>query len=214
MSADFSKLTEEIQNVTKAGADWIHIDVMDGQFVPNITLGAPVIASIRKTTRIPFDVHLMIERPERFIDDFVKAGADYITFHIESTIEPMEVIRKIRSKEKKPGITLKPGTRVETVFPYLPHVELVLVMTVEPGFSGQNFIMNQLEKIKALRRHIVENNLRLLIQVDGGVNDQTVKYLEDVDVIVAGNYVFKNDYARAIQKLRTLNRPPKNNIYD
>ena len=140
LSADFSKLNDEIQKVEKAGADWIHVDVMDGHFVPNLTIGAPVVKSIRKSTKLPLDVHLMIENPEKYLDDFVFAGSDIITFHYEAVKEPLKLISKIKEKGVKAGISIKPKTPAKEIFPYLDKVDLVLVMTVEPGFGGQKFM--------------------------------------------------------------------------
>jgi ribulose-phosphate 3-epimerase len=159
LSADFANLEKEIKAVTKAGADWIHVDVMDGHFVPNLTIGAPVVRSLRKVTKLPLDVHLMIEKPERYIADFVKAGADYLTIHVEATSRPDQVLKKIRELGARPGITLRPGTAVEKVLPFLPLADLVLVMTVEPGFGGQEFMPEQVAKITRLRREIGQKKL-------------------------------------------------------
>jgi ribulose-phosphate 3-epimerase len=202
LSADFANLEKEIKAVTEAGADWIHVDVMDGHFVPNLTIGAPVVKSLRRITQLPLDVHLMIERPERFIADFVKAGADYLTIHVEATANPAAVLKQIRDRGAHPGITLKPGTGIEKVLPLLHLADLVLVMTVEPGFGGQEFMPEQVAKITRLRQEIDQKQLRCLIEVDGGVNEQTLPLLKDVDVFVAGSFVFKNDYKKAIHLLK------------
>lgn len=202
LSADFANLEKEIKAVTEAGADWIHVDVMDGHFVPNLTIGAPVVKSLRKVTSLPLDVHLMIEKPERFIADFVKAGATYLTIHVEATENPAEVLKEIRKLGAHPGITLKPGTSVEKVLPLLPLADLVLVMTVEPGFGGQEFMPEQVAKITKLRQEIDSKKLNCLIEVDGGVNEKTLAQLKDVDVFVAGSFVFKNDYKKAIHLLK------------
>jgi ribulose-phosphate 3-epimerase len=202
LSADFANLEKEINAVTDAGADWIHVDVMDGHFVPNLTIGAPVVKSLRKITKLPLDVHLMIEKPERYIDDFVKAGANYLTIHVEATSKPADVLKRIRELGAHPGITLRPGTSVEKVLPLLPLSDLVLVMTVEPGFGGQEFMPDQVAKITRLRQEIEQKNLSCLIEVDGGVNEETLPLLNDVDVFVAGSFVFKNDYKKAIHSLK------------
>lgn len=202
LSADFANLEKEIKAVTEAGADWIHIDVMDGHFVPNLTIGAPVVKSLRQITQLPLDVHLMIEKPERLIADFVKAGATYLTIHVEATVNPAEVLKQIRTLGARPGITLRPGTVVEKVLPLLPLVDLVLVMTVEPGFGGQEFMPEQVAKITKLRQEIEQKQLSCLIEVDGGINEQTLPLLKDVDVFVAGSFVFKNDYKKAIHLLK------------
>lgn len=203
LSADFANLEKEIKAVTEAGADWIHVDVMDGHFVPNLTIGAPVVKSLRQITKLPLDVHLMIEKPERLIADFVKAGATYLTIHVEATANPAEVLKQIRTLGARPGITLRPGTAVEKVLPLLPLADLVLVMTVEPGFGGQEFMPEQVAKITRLRQEIEQKQLACLIEVDGGVNEQTLPLLKDVDVFVAGSFVFKNDYKKAIHLLKS-----------
>ena len=154
LSADFSKLAEEIIMVEEAGADWIHVDVMDGHFVPNLTIGAPVVKSVRKTTKLPLDVHLMIENPERYFENFVSAGSDIITFHYEAVNNPLDLIIKIREKGVKVGISIKPDTPSKDIFSYLDKVDLVLVMTVEPGFGGQKFIENCALKIKEIRNKL------------------------------------------------------------
>lgn len=190
LSADFSKLAEEIKSVQEAGANWLHVDVMDGHFVPNLTIGAPVVKSIKPVTSIPMDVHLMIEAPEKLVDDFCKAGADYLTIHVESTKSPKEVISQIRSHGVCPGITLRPETPIEEVFPFLELVDLVLVMTVSPGFGGQKFMNEQVEKISVLRKKINEMKLKVLIEVDGGINHETAALCKEADVLVAGSYIF------------------------
>jgi len=202
LSADFANLEKEISSVTAAGADWLHVDVMDGHFVNNITIGVPVVASLKKVSQIPLDVHLMIETPEKYVEQFVKAGSDYLTIHVESTKDPMTVLRQIRSLGAKAGITLRPKTSLDLILPFLAEVDLVLVMTVEPGFGGQSFMHDQVEKIIKLKSLREKNKYSYLIEVDGGVSDQTVSFCKDADVLVAGNFVFKNNYQQAIQKLR------------
>ena len=202
LSADFANLEKEIHAVSQAGADWIHVDVMDGRFVPNITIGIPVVKSLKKVSPIPLDVHLMIEEPERYIEDFIKAGSDYLTIHVESTKDPAAVLKRIRELGAKAGITLRPGTSVDTVLPLLPLCDLVLVMTVEPGFGGQSFMADQIAKISRLRQEISSKKLSCLIEVDGGINAETAKLCHEADVFVAGSYVFGRDYKAAIAALR------------
>jgi len=201
LSADFSRLGEEVRDVERAGADWIHVDVMDGHFVPNLTIGAPVVKSLRPITRLPLDVHLMIEHPEKYIEDFARAGADYITFHIEATTHPRELIAHIHKLGCKAGLTLKPGTSLEEVLPFVERVQLLLVMTVEPGFGGQSFMHDQVKKIQRLRQEIESTSSSALIEVDGGINEQMAGHCRDADVLVAGSYIFKNDYKKAISQL-------------
>ena len=200
LSADFSRLGEEIRVVEKAGADWIHIDVMDGNFVPNITIGPVVVKSIRPVTKLPFDVHLMISNPEAYIESFAKAGSDIITFHIEVKEDPVEVIRLIKYFKKKAGVSIRPKTGVRAIEKVLPMVDMVLVMTVEPGFAGQGFMHDCLPKIEELRKIFKKD-----IQVDGGLNEYTAAEVMQAgaNVIVAGSSIFSaKDYAHAIKKLR------------
>ncbi len=204
LSADFANLEREIRSISEAGADWVHVDVMDGHFVPNITIGIPVVKSLKKISPLPLDVHLMIEAPERYIADFIKAGSDYLTIHVESTRDPASVLFKIRELGAKAGITLRPGTPVESVLPLLPLCDLVLVMTVEPGFGGQSFMHDQVFKIDRLRQEIVTKSLQCLIEVDGGINHDTAALCKNADVFVAGSYVFGQDYRTAISKLKNL----------
>jgi ribulose-phosphate 3-epimerase len=202
LSADFARLKEEIQAVERAGADWIHVDVMDGHFVPNLTIGAPVVKALRKTTKLPLDVHLMIESPERYVRDFAEAGSDYLTIHVEATTEAESTLKKIRQLKMKPGITLRPKTPVEKLVPFLPLVDLVLVMTVEPGFGGQFFMQDQVSKIEFLRLELNKLKSGALIEVDGGINADTATKVRSADVLVAGNFVFANDYKAAIDRLK------------
>lgn len=210
LSADFAHLADEIERVTKAGADWIHVDVMDGHFVPNITIGAPVVKSLRRVTRLPLDCHLMIENPEQYIDDFAGAGADYITIHIEACKDAAQVLEKIRARGVKPGLTLRPATSTKEIFPYLSLVDLVLVMTVNPGFSGQKFMPEQAAKITEIRNELNRIGRKALIQVDGGITPETAPFVREADVVVAGNAVFKNgqdgDYTSAIRALKTAKK--------
>lgn len=200
LSADFSKLGQEIKDVESAGADWIHVDVMDGHFVPNLTIGPSVVKSIRPATKLPLDVHLMIERPERYIESFAKAGSDIITFHCEIEEEPREVVKLIRYFKKKVGISIRPRTPVKKIEGLLSMVDMVLVMTVEPGFGGQKFMAECLPKIEEVRAVFRKD-----IQVDGGINDMNVQDVKarGANIIVAGSFIFSSkSYKEAIGKLR------------
>ncbi len=198
LAADFKNLGQQISDVDHAGAQYIHIDVMDGTFVPSISLGMPVIKSIRSVTDKVFDVHLMIMDPIRYIDEFSECGADIITFHLEATKDAKEVIDKIHSLGKKAGLSIKPGTDVRELEPYLEIVDMILVMTVEPGFGGQPFIEKSHERIREVRNMLTERGLSTDVEVDGGIYHNNVKtVLEDgANVIVAGSAVFRGNAAQ------------------
>lgn len=205
LSCDFSKIGAEISKIEKAGADWIHLDVMDGVFVPNITIGPCIISSIRNCTKLPFDTHLMIHDPLKYIDSFADTGSDIITFHLESDSDVSKTIKKIKSRNVKPGIALKPATPAEAVFQYLDGLYMVLVMTVEPGFGGQSFMQDMMDKVKKLKNEITKRNLHTLIEVDGGINPETSRIAQNngVDICVAGTSVFKaHDTKNAIKSLK------------
>ena len=193
LSADFSKLGNEIQDLEKAGADFIHIDVMDGHFVPNITIGPEVINKLRKYTSLPFDVHLMISPVDNFIKNFVDAGADIITIHPEATNDLVSSIKKIKSYNIKAGVSLNPETLVDKVLPVLNSIDLVLVMSVNPGFGGQTFIKETLEKIKILRKIIDSKKFKTQIEIDGGINFKNGKMAKEAgaDILVSGTTIFK-----------------------
>ena len=199
LGADFSRLAEEIKKAERFKVDMIHFDVMDGQFVPNISFGIPVLKSIRKCTEIPFDVHLMIKDPIKYIEDFAKAGADIITFHAESNSNIEETINLIHSYGLKAGISIKPATPVEVIIPYIDKIEMALIMTVEPGFGGQDFIDQTLPKIAKLREIITDIHLNVDIQVDGGINDKTIAKVRShgANNFVSGSYIFGADDMRS-----------------
>jgi len=208
LSADFSKLGSEIQSLEEAKADLIHIDVMDGHFVPNITIGPEVISKLKKYTSLPFDVHLMISPVDKFIKNFADAGADIITIHPEATDDLENSVKKIKSYNKKAGVSLNPETSVEKVFPVLKLIDLVLIMSVNPGFGGQKFIEKTLEKIKILRKKIDSEKLSTQIEIDGGINFENAKMAKEagVDILVSGTTIFKEnngDLKKNIQLLKT-----------
>ena len=208
LSADFANLERDVKKVEQLGADWIHIDAMDGQFVPNLTLGANVVSALRPVTKLPLDCHLMVANPERFIPDFAKAGADYISVHVEATPHIHRAIQQIKQEQVKAGVVINPGTPVSSSEAVLADVDLVLVMTVNPGFGGQQFIDTTLEKVKQLVALRAENNYHYLIEVDGGVNAETAKKCAKagVDVAVAGSYVYNaTDMAAAINSVKYAN---------
>tara|TARA_B100000700_G_scaffold306151_1_gene381028 strand:- start:921 stop:1580 length:660 start_codon:yes stop_codon:yes gene_type:complete len=208
LSADFSKLGNEIQNLEKAKADLIHIDVMDGHFVPNITIGPEVISKLRKYTSLPFDVHLMISPVHKYIKNFAEAGADIITVHPEATENLVSTIKEIKSFKKEVGVSLNPETSVDKVIPHLDLIDLVLVMSVNPGFGGQKFMKEVLEKVKILRKEIDSKKLKTKIEIDGGINFENAKMAIEagVDILVSGTTIFKEnggDLKKNIQLLKT-----------
>jgi len=207
LSADFSRLGEEIKAVEDAGADWIHVDVMDGHFVPNITMGPLVVEAISRVTDLPQDVHLMIENPDRYVSDFANAGADLISVQVEACIHLHRTIHMIRDSGARPGVVLNPATPLQTIDWILEDVDFVLIMSVNPGFGGQSFISSSLEKIRQLRETIRNRGLSTLIEVDGGVNANTIKSVSDAgaDAFVAGSAIFGSDnYKQTISRFREL----------
>ena len=209
LAADFSRLAEEVKRVEEAGVEMLHLDVMDGAFVPNISFGAPVIAPLRPHSKLFFDVHLMIEKPERYIADFKKAGADGITIHVESTENPAKVLEDIRALGAKPAISISPDTPAEAIFPYLHLVDMVLVMTVYPGFGGQKLIREALTKATVLKNKIKELGLDVLVEADGGIGAANLADVlaAGVDVVVAGSAVFgAADPALAVAAMREVEK--------
>ncbi|MGM9684325.1 MAG: ribulose-phosphate 3-epimerase [Eubacteriales bacterium] len=205
LAADFSQLGAEIKKTERAGAEYIHLDVMDGIFVPNISFGPDVIASVRKNTSLIFDVHLMITEPRRYIDNFLRAGADIITIHYESCEDPGEVIKYIKSREAKAGLAIKPATPAEVVYPMLDDLDMVLVMTVEPGFGGQKMMPETLVKVRQIREYALKNGKNIDIEVDGGLNAANVGMATEAgaNVVVAGSAIFKAKKVRdVINKMR------------
>lgn len=207
LSADFSKLDEQIKLIEKGGADLIHLDVMDGHFVPNITFGAPVIKMLRGVTDVPFDVHLMIENPERFIDDFVDAGADIITVHAESTVHLHRLIQQIKAHGIKAAVSLNPSTPLDVLDYVLEDIDMVLIMSVNPGFGGQSFIPQCKDKIKKLKKMITDKNLDVEIQVDGGVKLDNIREIMEcgADIFVAGSAIFgEEDVVAATRAFKNI----------
>jgi ribulose-phosphate 3-epimerase len=208
LSADFSKLGNEIKDLEKANADLIHIDVMDGHFVPNITIGPEVISKLRKYTSLPFDVHLMISPVDKFIPNFAEAGADIITIHPEATNNLSASIKKIKSLNKKAGVSLNPETSIDKVMPVLEMIDLVLVMSVNPGFGGQQFMKETLGKVKSLRKEIDSRNLKTQIEIDGGINFENSKIaiMSGVDILVSGTTVFKENNGDLKKNIKLLRK--------
>ena len=205
LSADFARLGDEIKAVEAAGADWIHADVMDGHFVPNITFGPLVVEAVRRITVLPIDVHLMIENPDKYIADFAEAGASHISIHVETCVHLNRSVQLIRECGAKPGVVLNPSTPLQSLDWILEDIDYVLIMSVNPGFGGQRFIPGSLEKVQHLRRLIQHRNLSTLIEIDGGVNENTIADIADAgaDVFVAGSAIFgSRDYKRTIDVFR------------
>lgn len=209
LSCDFSKMGEEIVRMDKAGADYMHLDVMDGAFVPNITFGAPIIKAVRNLTKVPFDVHLMIDNPFDYIDDFVNAGADIITFHVEAKSDIKATIDKINNSGVKAGLVIKPNTPASAIFPYLKDIYMVLIMTVEPGFGGQSFMADMMTKAEEIRKEAEKQGVEILIEADGGINEKTIDQCAKagIDICVSGTGVFKAEDAKvAIENLKELSK--------
>ena len=209
LSADFSRLGEEVARCEEAGADLLHIDIMDGHFVPNLTMGPCVIKSIRDATSLPFDVHLMVSHPLDFIEPFADAGADYITFHAEAESHLTQCIERTHERGVKAGISINPPTPLSSAMPYLDKIDMLLVMSVNPGFAGQGFIADVVSKIEGARNHILENNLETIIEVDGGIKDTTIgaPVKAGAEIFVAGSYLFRGgDMVEKIALLKDIGR--------
>lgn len=208
LAADFWQLGEQIQKIQEGGAQYLHIDVMDGMFVPSISFGIPVISSLRSRTALFFDVHLMIEEPERYVEEFIQSGADMITFHIEATSHIPDTIAYIKSRGKKVGLSIRPNTPAKALEPYLDQIDMVLIMTVEPGFGGQKMLPECVQKVSEIRNIITQRNLCVNIEVDGGITIDNVGELiaAGANVIVAGSAVFKDDIVENVQEfLKKMN---------
>ncbi len=205
LNADFGHLADEVRRAEEAGVELVHLDIMDGHFVPNLTIGPQIVKSLRIYTRLPFEAHLMITRPENFFSGFIKAGSNLVLFHIETTPQPVSLLEEIKKCGSKAGLVVNPETPAEKLFPFLELVDQVLVMSVHPGFGGQEFISNALEKIKALSEERRKRGLKFEIEVDGGVNPETGKLCQEagVNILVVGTYLFHaNDIKEALQSLR------------